>query len=92
MRYKIQIDPTPKVIYSTKEIPMGCCFPDVTIAMLRKMGVGDDDTFDVYCDDGDYILRITSSRIETADEVAARVAKDMAYNQACDVFHAKTKL
>lgn len=90
--YRINIDHNPKTITKSIEKSLGYDGA-LTISLLKKLGIGDDDEFEVYEHENsrEVFLRYSVSRLETKIEVKKRVAKEMKYNENYELFHARNK-
>lgn len=89
---KINVDKNPKTISKTIKKSLGYD-NSLTIRFLKDLGVGDNDEFCVYKDENtsEIFLIYTLNRLETAEEVSKRIAKEEAYNKRYEEYHASKK-
>lgn len=91
--YPIIIKREAQVVFFEKEFDLGTR-PKLTLAMLKKFGVTDDNTFSVYEEsgDGDYTLYVNGKRLETQKELDKRVKREETYMKNYTEFHANKKI
>lgn len=91
--YPITIKREPQVIKFEKKVGLGGN-TTLTLAELKSHGVTEENSFEILEDYeiGLYTLYIYCKRLETQDEVDARVKKEEKYMKNYTKFHAKKKL
>ena len=89
--YPIQIKREPQIIEVKRKVDLEG--DTLTLADLKEYGVTEEDSFRIIEEENNrtYSLYIYSQRLETQDEVEARVAKEEQYMKNYTAFHQRNK-